>query len=434
LARLDCGKEEAVDQTGSTRQKILYSFGQLGTGAYNGFNNAILNLFVSGFTGNPFIIGYLGNTRTVEGVVIQPLVGRWSDRTAGRLGRRRPFILVGVPISIAFLLLIPLFGHAGRSLALPLIAASIILFSITWNVAGDPYQSLMVDITPPEQRSLFNAILSVISLLGQVVFVAFAAIAALKKNDIPIPVFYVCAAILLGAFAVVFFGVREPARATEQARREEAIPLRVYLEEMRVFREAFKLLLSVFFLWTGLNAILPFITIFPIKIVHASKSQALIVYVVMILAAAVCAYPFGRLAGRFGNRRLIAIGTGLLILAALWGLVVPSYVWLFPLAVLAGAGFSATTALTYPYLSQLVPGSRIGVFTGLQTAFSAVAVPVSVVVTGALIERFGYRSIFAMLAAMMVIDVLVLLSIDERAAADQVKRVEHEELEAATVW
>lgn len=414
----------------ASKQRVLYTVGALGWGAYNGFNNAILSLYVSSFTGNPFIIGYLGNTRTVEGVIIQPLVGRWSDRTASPLGRRRPFILAGVPAAVLFLLLIPVVAHAGGSLALPLIAAAVILFSISWNIAIDPYQAMMVDITPERERPLFNAVIALVSLLGQVAIVVYATVAALKKNDISPGVFYACGAILLLSFAVVFFGVREPKGAEIEARVEEAIPWRVYLGEMRVFSEAFKLLVSVFFLWSGLNAILPFITIFPIKIVGASKSQALLVYVAMILTAAICAYPFGRLATRYGNRRLIVIGTGMLILAALWGLVVPSYGWLFPLAILAGAGFSATTALTYPYLSQLVPGSRIGAFTGLQTAFSAVAVPVSVALTGILINRFGYRSIFAMLAVMMVCDVAILLSVNEGVAREQVGRVEEAERSA----
>lgn len=414
----------------ASRQRVLYTVGALGWGAYNGFNNAILSLYISSFTGNPFIIGYLGNTRTVEGVIIQPLVGRWSDRTASPLGRRRPFILIGVPAAVIFLLLIPVVAHAGGNLALPLIAAAVILFSVSWNIAIDPYQAMMVDITPESERPLFNAVIALVSLLGQVAIVVYATVAALKKNDISPGVFYACGAILLLSFAVVLFGVREPKGAEIEARVEEAIPWRVYLSEMRVFSEAFKLLVSVFFLWSGLNAILPFITIFPIKIVAASKSQALLVYVAMILTAAICAYPFGRLATRYGNRRLIVVGTGMLILAALWGLVVPSYGWLFPLAVLAGAGFSATTALTYPYLSQLVPSSRIGAFTGLQTSFSAVAVPVSVVLTGILINRFGYRSIFAMLAVMMVCDVAVLLSVNEGVAREQVRRVEEAERSA----
>ena len=416
-----------MDKRSGIQQRVLYSFGQIGNGAYNGINNAVLSLYVSGFTSNPFIIGYLSNTRTVEGVVIQPLVGRWSDRTASPLGRRRPFILFGVPISILFLVLVPLFGHEHHNLALPLIALSIILFSITWNVAQDPYSALMIDITPPDKRSTFNAILSVLALLGQIGIVVYGIFAALKKNNIPDGVFYVCAAIMLLSYIVVFFGVREPRGAATVAQVENKIPLRTYIAEMRVFKEAFRLLLSIFFLWNGLNAILPFISIFPTKIVHASKSQALVIYVVIILSSAIFAYPFGWLGARYGNRRFIVLGTLILIAAALLGLVVPSYFWLFPLAILAGSGFSATTVLTYPYLAELVPGSKIGAFTGLQTAFSAVAVPLSTVLTGTLIHFYGYRSIFAMLAVMMVFDIFCLLSIDESAARSQVHEVEEEE-------
>jgi MFS family permease len=325
---------------------------------------------------------------------------------------------------VLFLALVPIFGHA-HSLALPLIVMSIVLFSITWNIASDPYGTLMVDITAPEKRSKFYAILSIVGLAGQVGIVAYSA--HFKKNTIPDLVFYVCAALILLSFAVVFFGVREPKEASAVASVEEKIPPSVYVAEMRSYREAFKLLVSIFFLWNGLNAILPFLTLFPKHIVHATNSQAEIVYIAIIVSAGIFAYPYGWLGARFGHRRMLVLGTLLLIAAALLGLIVRSYLLLFPLAVLAGCGFSATTVLTYPYLSHLVPGSKMGVFTGLQAAFSAVAVPLSAGVTAGLIHFFGWRSIFAMLAVMMVVDVFFLLSIDEEEAGRQVKQTEERE-------
>jgi MFS family permease len=113
--------------------------------------------------------------------------------------------------------------------------------------------------------------------------------------------------------------------------------------------------------------------------------------------------------------------------AGIGGTFAPSYNWLYPVAILAGIGFSSTTALTYPYLSQLVPSSKMGVFTGLQAAFSSVAVPISVGVTSLLIDLFGYRSIFVMLSVMMVVDVFILLSIDQDAARRQIQTVEEAE-------
>jgi len=406
------------------RQRFFYAFGQFGNGVYNGLNNAILGLYISAFTNNAFIIGYISNTRTVEGAVIQPIVGRWSDRTTSPLGRRRPFILFGIPISVLFLSLVPVLSGAGHNLALPLIVTAIVLFSITWNIAGDPYQALMIDITAREERPVYNAILSVVALVGQVAILLYAAITSVNKHNIPDRVFYAVVLFMFLTYAAVFFGVREPTNARTAASREERIPLRTYITEMREFREANKLLVSIFFLWTGLNAVLPFLTVYTKKVMHVDNHKAIIIYLVVILASAAAAYPFGRLGARYGNRRMIALGTVLLIAAAIGGIVAPSYGFLFPVAIVAGIGFSATTVLTYPYLSELVPGSRIGVFTGLQASFSSIAVPVSTAVTAGLITLFGYRSIFVMLAVMMAADVLILLTIDDGAARRQVERIE----------
>ncbi|GAC1444709.1 MAG: SLC45 family MFS transporter [Chloroflexota bacterium] len=419
-------------ETSLFRQKLFYSFGNFGNGVYNGFNNAILSLFVTAFTSNPLIIGYLSNTRTFEGVIIQPLVGRISDRTTNRLGRRRPFILFGIPISVAFLLLVPTVGHLSHNIALPVLVVTIILFSIFWNIAGDPYQALMIDITPERERSVFNAILSVIALVGQVAILLYAAKASIKKDTIPDVVFYTCAIFLLASYIVVFFGVHEPKQAIKSAEVEAKIPLRQSIRELRVFTEANKLLISIFFLWSGLNAIIPYLTVYTKKTMGATNSKALIIYLIVILSSAIFAYPFGRLGARYGNRRFIIVGTVILIVAAIGGIFAPSYTSLYPVAILAGLGFSATTALTYPYLSQLVPGSKIGVFTGLQAAFSSVALPLSVAVTSALIHFFQYRSIFAMLAVMMVVDVYFLSSIDEDVAKYQVRQVENKDAQIRT--
>lgn len=312
-------------------------------------------------------------------------------------------------------------AHQSRGLALPLIAAAIILFSISWNMASDPNAALMVDITSPRERPIYNSILAIIGLLGQVGIALYTSFAVLNKNNLPDRIFVICAVFLLVSYALVFLGVREPKEARELAQREDKIPFPVYVRELRTFREAFKLLASMFCLWTGLYSFLPFITIFPTKVVGASKSQALIIYVVLILTSAALSYPAGRLGAKYGNRRGVVVGTLTLIGAAIIGLVVPSYFWMFPLAMLAGAGFAFTNVLTYPLLSELIPSSKIGVFTGIQTAFGAAAVPVSVIVNGTLISHFGFRSMFGFLAVMMVLDVCWLASINLPEARRQVR-------------
>ncbi len=404
------------------RQGFFYAFGNVAGGIYNGFNLAVLSIYLSGITG-PLLQGYLSNTKTMEGTIIQPIVGRLSDRSTSRFGRRRPFIGIFAPISVVFLLLIPYLHGASGGLRVPLIAGSIILFSIAANIAADPFGTLMIDITPERQRSRFNAILSIVTIVAQVLFVLFAAIVSIKKNNTPVQIFWVAGGIMLICYALVFFGVREPPAARLAAAKEERVPPGRYVADLRRFKQAQKLLLSYFFLWTGLNPLQVYLGPFVIHDFHASKAKAYFILIALFIFIAIFAYPWGLLAKRFGYRETITAGTVLMILAAIMGLLVRSYALLFIVAGVAGAGFSATTVLNYPYLSTLVPGSKMGVFTGLQTAFTSVGVVVSTGIAALLIAHFDYRSIFAVQAVMMVIDLAILWRVKETIAAQEVATV-----------
>lgn len=408
----------------SLQQRLFYTGGRIGGGVYDGFNTAILNLYLGGFTNNNFIIGYLSNSKTMEGVVIQPLVGRLSDRTAGRLGRRKPFILFGAPLSAVLLILAAHAGHTGGSFALPLVALSIILFSIVYNIAGDPYDALMVDITPPRGRATFNAVLNIVSLVGFIGITLFASFASVKKNAIPDSVFYITAATIVLGYAFVLFGVREPPDAQGEAQREERIPFRAYLAELRTFREAFKFLLADFFFWNGIFAMLPFLNRFMTTTIGVTDSQALRVNAVLVLVAAICAYPAARLGLRFGYTRVSIAGCAILIASALFSLGVRSYGMLFPLAALAGCGYGTVNALLYPYLARLVPESKIGVFTGTRTAFSAIATPLAIGVTSLLTIWLGYRAIFLVVAVAMAGAIVMFATINSKAAETQVEASE----------
>ena len=406
----------------SVRQGVFYSMGSLASGVYNGFNLAVLSIYLSGFMG-PFLQGYLSNTNTIDGAVIQPLVGRWSDRTTNRFGRRRPFIAVFAPISVIFLIAIPYLHGAATEWRVPLIAASIILFSIANNIAADPMKALLVDITPPRQRSRFNAIISMVSTAAQLLFVLFALLISIKKSNTPTVIFWVAGGIMLVSYILVVIGVREPSAAQRSAQAEQRVPFRQYFADLRHFSQAQKLLISFFFLWTGLNPLVVYLGPFVKHDFHASNSQAYAVLLILFALVAVFAYPWGLLQKRFGYRPMITAGTILMMVAAAVALVVHSYFMLFPVAILAGAGFSATTVLNYPYLSTLVPQSKIGVFTGLQTAFSSIAVPISTGIATILIDTIDYRAIFLLQFVMMIIDLVILWRINESKAASEIETV-----------
>src|SRR2546429_3917654 len=86
----------------SLATKLFYSAGSIGTGAFYSFNNFVLPPILKSFGAPDLLIGLLSSTRSIEGAVIQPTVGVLSDRVWTRFGRRRVFMLIGVPLSAAF--------------------------------------------------------------------------------------------------------------------------------------------------------------------------------------------------------------------------------------------------------------------------------------------------------------------------------------------
>lgn len=81
------------------------------------------------------------------GLLVQPVIGYLSDRTPGRFGRRRPYILGGAILSALALFAMPN--------APTLWAASLVLWVLTAsiNIAMEPFRALVADQLPEEQRT-----------------------------------------------------------------------------------------------------------------------------------------------------------------------------------------------------------------------------------------------------------------------------------------
>lgn len=105
--------------------------------------------------------------RIIDGLA-DPLVGYWSDKTRTRIGRRRPFIVLGAPLlAISFVMLfVPLFPAGSSALAVSTFV-TIGLFWFFFTVVMGPYLALMPEITKStKQRIQINTFTAVAFLLA----------------------------------------------------------------------------------------------------------------------------------------------------------------------------------------------------------------------------------------------------------------------------
>jgi maltose/moltooligosaccharide transporter len=99
----------------------------------------------------------------LTGMVVQPIIGHFSDNTWTRLGRRRPYFLTGAILSSCALILMP------RSSALWMAAGLLWILDSSINISMEPFRAFVADLLPEEQRTQGFAMQSLFIGLGAVV-------------------------------------------------------------------------------------------------------------------------------------------------------------------------------------------------------------------------------------------------------------------------
>ncbi len=84
----------------------------------------------------------------VTGLIIQPIIGHMSDKTWGKLGRRRPYFLSGAILASLALLIMP------NSPVLWVAAGMLWIMDASINISMEPFRAFVGDMLPSEQRTI----------------------------------------------------------------------------------------------------------------------------------------------------------------------------------------------------------------------------------------------------------------------------------------
>ena len=105
----------------------------------------------------------------ITGMIVQPLIGHYSDRTWNRLGRRKPYFLTGAILTMVALLILPNSGSFSSVIpALWIGAGMVMIMDTSINIAMEPFRALVADNLPDKQRTLGFSIQTFLIGLGAV--------------------------------------------------------------------------------------------------------------------------------------------------------------------------------------------------------------------------------------------------------------------------
>ena len=139
------------------------SFGFLGIQFGFALQNANVSRIFETLGADVASIPILWIAAPTTGLIVQPIIGYLSDRTWGRLGRRRPYFLTGAILASTALLFMP------HSPALWAAAGMLWIMDASINISMEPFRALVADLLPTEQRTMGFAVQSFFIGIGAVV-------------------------------------------------------------------------------------------------------------------------------------------------------------------------------------------------------------------------------------------------------------------------
>ncbi|MCP4180573.1 MAG: SLC45 family MFS transporter [bacterium] len=112
---------------------------------------------------SPSQIPILWLAAPLTGLIVQPFVGKWSDRTTCKIGKRKPYLLGGAIVAFIGLVLMPF------CTAIWMAALLLWILDASVNTSMGPYRAYMADTLPEEQLTLGYSIQTVVMSIGTVI-------------------------------------------------------------------------------------------------------------------------------------------------------------------------------------------------------------------------------------------------------------------------
>ncbi len=208
-------------------QLFNLSFGYFGVQIAYALQSANISRIFATLGADPHQLSFFWILPPLMGMIVQPLIGHWSDRTWCRMGRRKPYLLIGTIVAVLVMAFLPNAGSLNFSqrLWLGLNGAmwfglfSLIFLDTSINVAMQPFKMMVGDMVGEEQKTQAYSIQSFLcnagSLVGYLfpIFFTWIGIAnTAPKGVIPDTViwsFYCGAAILILCVLYTFANVKE---------------------------------------------------------------------------------------------------------------------------------------------------------------------------------------------------------------------------------
>jgi len=363
--------------------------------------NARISKLLEGYLIFLSIVGLWMALDNVIGVILQPIMGSISDNTRTKLGRRIPYIIIGIPSAALFFALIPTQQNVIQ------LIIWMFFFSVAMGFYRSQAVSLMPDFIKPVNRSKGNAIINMMGGLGGVVGYGLSLLAGFITLQ---GSFIIAAVLMVVSLFVLLWKVKEKDSFSYKAllEKEELEGKKVKEKRgtpglMESFKDIFKekdkstliMGLAIFSWFVAFQGLAALLTIYGTNVLLQSDDFSGFLAFFVALPIIIFAYPFAIIAGKIGRRNAIRIGlvimiTCLIIIFFVGFMRAAGLVPVIILLIFAGIGWSFVNVNSIVIIWELAPSNeKIGTYTGIYYFFSFLAAITGPYILGGLTDLFN---------------------------------------------
>ena len=410
------------------------SFGFLGIQMGFALQNANASRILQIFGADVHSLSWFWIIPPLMGLIVQPIVGHYSDRTWTRFGRRKPYFLVGALLAAVGLIMMPQAGIFTSLLpALWIGAGFLMIMDASFNIAMEPFRALVADLLPSDQRTLGYSVQTVLIGIGAVIGSWlpyalsnwFGVSSEALPGEVPLHLifsFIIGAAFLVGAVMVTILTTKE--YTNEELLSFELPENRVVEEEKAriwdIFTDFAKMPKTMrqlawvqFFSWFGLFGMWVFTTpaiahhIYELPLSDTSSATYQkagdwvgIIFGVYNGVSAIIAFFLPFIAKKIGRKttHAIALVIGGLGLISIYFVSSPNMLIVSMIAV--GVAWASILAMPYAILAGSIPARKMGVYMGIFNFFIVLPQIINALIGGPIVKYlYGGNPIFALVTS-----------------------------------
>jgi len=387
------------------KKTFLVGFGFFGISVIWPLFNSLIPPMLEDLGLSAFVVGFILTWDNIINMFLQPWVGTRSDQTWTRIGRRKPWLILGAPIAAIFFILIPIVRDN-----FVLIALVILGTNIGMALFRSPTIAYLGDLFEPSERSTANGVINLMGGVGGAL--ALFGGGALYNLGVPLP-FIAGSGVMLLAVLIVLLVVKEPIPSATQESQETQLGV---IENLKLATtqggRSGRFLLGAIFSWfVAWNAMEAFFTLYARNILGikvGTGTQMLTAFAALLIIFAI---PSGLIATRAGRKPTILVGLAGMFVGLVLGYFLRETTHLLITLASMGIFWALININSFPMVYDLGGKELIGAYTGLYYFSASAAAITGPILAGKLIDLTDYSRIWIFSAVFILLAGLLMLQV-----------------------